>query len=138
MEKARFAAWAKEMTNREDSRAAREEARAKREEALTDRIAELERRTERPSGAITARERGGANEATERARPEHGWRLPADTSLALGAASVGGAASIAAEYARYIPQTYATIGATVLAVGAAGVAWWRERRKAEADGEHQS
>jgi hypothetical protein len=94
---------------------------------LESRLERLEHKVEDivPSDTINDRmgPAEGSREKHERGRP------PSSEALLFGAAAVGGILTTAADYVRYLPATYAGIGASVLAAGAAAVAWARTRKE---------
>ena len=131
MSEARSRAWAGEMANREDVRAARDEARDKREEALTGRIAELERRDSGDGSALAGRLEEPSAARAESVRLERTRGRPSDAKIAVGVAWASIALSAVAQ-ATGTPET-ATLAAyatEVIAAAAAHVALYREHRKA--------
>jgi len=128
----RFRAWAKEMANREDARAARDEARAKREEAMIDRIAELERRlAEKPGdddpGGPERRVGGQEIARSEGGRRERGRGRASNEFIGIGAAV--GVEVVTAVADPSGPSLL--IGA--LGIVATGIPWMRKLREAGND-----
>lgn len=128
----RFRAWAKEMANREDARAARDEARDKLVGELINRIHDLEHRdAERPRDDDMGgpERRVGSQKATssERSRQEH--RRPRVSNEFIG---IGSAATVAVGTVVADPSPVSFIIGAAGIVGA-GIPWLRTLRKANKD-----
>lgn len=121
----RFRAWAKEMANREDARAARDEARDRREEALIGRINELERRLgERDPGGPDRRVGSEELARVENGRQERGRARPSNEFIGIGTAVGVAAGTVAADPT---PVNF-IIGA--VGIMGAGIPWIRKLREA--------
>jgi hypothetical protein len=134
-EQDRFRAWAREVSNHEDERAARDEARAKREENLADRLAELERRLdgEAAHGPGEAEQRIEDRDPAraEAGRRGHGRASPSNEVIAIGVAWAAVAASALGQV-KGMPEiaTVASYAAEGAAVAASHVALYRKRKEA--------
>jgi cell division protein FtsB len=106
--------------------------------ALEARLERIEQTsTDKPSGDIVDRAHGGLDADSERPEHEQKRRLPSDEALLFGATGIGGAVTTAAYYLSYIRPDVAGITASLLATGAAGVAWMHKRREARHANRHK-
>jgi hypothetical protein len=94
---------------------------------VESRLERLEHKVQDAVPSDKINDRMGPAEGS-RDKHEHG-RTPSSEALLFSAAAVGGILTTAADYLRYLPPSYAGIGASVLAAGAAAVAWARKRRE---------
>jgi flagellin-like hook-associated protein FlgL len=96
---------------------------------LESRLERLEHKVEDviPSDKIANRTNAAQTEGDSREKQR--GRAPSSEALLFGATAVGGVLTTAADYVRYLPATYAGVGASVLAAGAAAVAWARKRKE---------
>jgi transposase-like protein len=127
MSEARFRAWAKEMANREDARAARDEARDKREEALLGRINDLAHEVKELRGANDGaglasrieKKASAEGERDQRPRPPR----PSDQFIGMGAA-----VSVEALTAAIDPTPPNLLIGAVGIIGA-GIPWMRRLKE---------
>lgn len=99
--------------------------------ALEARVERVEQsRQDKPAGEIADRAHAGVEADSERSEHRKERRVPSDEALLFGAAGVGGAVTTASYYLSFVRPDVAGITASLLAAGAAGVAWMHKRREA--------
>lgn len=127
--------------NRELGALKAENAERDRKDAARDaKVADLEARFselrkergdiigEQPKNAtIDERTTGGATRESKAEKHQQRWHLPSDVTNSLVASALG--VVVAADHVPHNAADYGGIGVTVVAFGAAGVAWVREHMK---------
>jgi hypothetical protein len=84
--------------------------------------------SEQPENAtIDERTTGGATRESKAEKHQQRWHLPSDTTNTLVASALG--VVVAADHVPRNAADYGGIGVTLVAFGAAGVAWAREHMK---------
>jgi hypothetical protein len=98
--------------------------------ALEGRLERLEQSSlDRPSMSIRDRDQGVLGSADQEVKQERDRKAPSSEALLFGAAAIGGVVTTIADYAQYVPANIAGITASMLAAGAAAVAWMRKRKE---------